>query len=231
MNVRCTPAKSTHDIVTDFDAIAIALESGPPRDTLSDAERALLRHVRTGAQSAVDVGCGDGVFARALARRGSNVLAIDLSPRMIGLAQARTPSDLRIQYRVADIMTEPLPSQAYDVVVSINVVHHVPLTQIVPRLADAVAPGGMLLIQDVVHRPNARYLVVNVAAALEIRALRFLRRVPANPVVAALYEKHGQGEVYLTPDEVAGAYASMLPGARVEHHLQWRYSIIWRRSP
>ena len=222
--------KSVHDIVADFDAIALALESGPPRETLSDAERALLRHARTGAVKTVDVGCGDGVFARALARRGANVLAIDLSPRMVALAQARTPSGLPIQYRVADIMTGPLPSRAYDVVVSVNMVHHVPLTQIVPRLADAVAPGGMLLIQDVVHRSHARYLVVNVAAALETRALRFLGRAQVNPVVAALYEKHGQGEVYLTPDEVADAYASVLPGAQVEHHLQWRYSIIWRRS-
>jgi SAM-dependent methyltransferase len=221
--------KSVRDLIGDFDAIATALESAPPRETLSAAERALLRQVRTGALEAVDVGCGDGVFARAMARRGARVLAIDLSPRMIAVAQARTSPDLCIQYRVANIMTAPLPSGAFDVVVSVNMVHHMPLPQIVPRLADAVAPGGLLLIQDVVDRPHPRYFVVNVVAALGLRARRVVGAARHNPVVAALYEKHGKGETYLTPGEVAAAYATLLPGARIEHHLEWRYSITWSR--
>jgi hypothetical protein len=47
--------------------------------------------------------------------------------------------------------------------------------------------------------------------------------------VVGLYERHGEGEVYLRPGEVAPAYRALLPGARIEHHLDWRYSVVWRR--
>lgn len=221
--------QSVPDIVTDFDAIASALERGPPRETLTSAERALLRHVPAGARSAVDVGCGDGVVSRALARRGLDVLGIDVSPRMVALARARSPAALRVQYRVADIMAAALPARAFDVVVSINVVHHVPLHRVIPRLAAAVAPGGRLLIQDVVRRPRARDVVVNAAAGLRVLARRVRGRSPVAPAVRALYDKHGDGEAYLTPAEIAEAYAPLLPGARIEHHLEWRSSVVWER--
>lgn len=221
--------KPVGEIVDDFDAIAAALEAAGPSRELTDAERALLAYVPPGARTAADVGCGDGGMARALAARGLSVLATDVSPRMIALGQARTPPNLAVEYRVADIMTEPLPSRAYDVVMSVNVVHHVALAEIVPRLADAVAPGGSLLIQDVTSRPGARYAVVNVAASFRVAARRLLALERRPKDVAALYDRHGRDEIYLTPDAVASAYAALLPDARVELHLEWRYSVIWTR--
>jgi len=46
--------------------------------------------------------------------------------------------------------------------------------------------------------------------------------------VAAAYHTHGAGEVYLDASAVAAVYAALLPGARVCHHLEWRYSVVWR---
>src|SRR5262245_963786 len=51
----------------------------------------------------LDVGCGSGYFAREMASRGARVTAIDISPRMIELAQRReSESPLGIEYDVAD---------------------------------------------------------------------------------------------------------------------------------
>jgi magnesium-protoporphyrin O-methyltransferase len=54
----------------------------------------------------LDAGCGTGALAVEAARRGADVVAVDLSPRLIGLAAARLPDDLapgRVEFRVGDM--------------------------------------------------------------------------------------------------------------------------------
>ena len=221
--------KATHEIIADFDAIAGALAQRPARRKLVPAERALLRHVPPAARSALDVGCGDGVVARALARRGLRVRAVDISPQMIALARAHTPPDLDVHYSVGDFMTEALPAGTFDVVVTLNVVHHVLLSEAVARLVELTAPGGTLLIQDVVTRGVLRYLFANVAGVIQNRLRLFLKPHSRSRAVAKLYERHGRGETYLTPAEAEDVYGRLLPGARIRHHVDWRYSAVWVR--
>ena len=221
--------KDLPQVVRDFDAIAGALAAVSRPDVLTPAERALLRHVPRNAQRALDVGCGDGVVARTLARRGLTVLAIDISPRMIELARARTDHALHVEYQLGDIMTTDLPADGFDVVTTINMVHHLTLADVVRRLATLVAPGGCLLIQDVETRSGVRYLPLNVAAAIRRRFRELLSPPRITAQAAALYERHGAGELYLTPPETIRAYRELLPDARVEQHLEWRYSVVWSR--
>src|SRR5262249_38304668 len=70
--------------------------------TLIEPTQERLLDVRTG-QRIVDLACGNGQFARRLARLGARVLAVDISEQMIEHARARTtgPDDL-IAYRVVD---------------------------------------------------------------------------------------------------------------------------------
>ena len=222
--------KTASDVVRDFDLIASALADAPTDRPFNAPERAVLKAVPAGARSALDVGCGDGRLARALARRGIAVTAIDVAPRMIALARARTRSAESIEYHVADVMHTDVLAPSYDVVVSVNMVHHVPLARIIPRLAVLVAPGGTLVIQDVVTRPGLRYLPINLAAAVWIRGRRLIGRDRVPKGVARLYDQHGRGETYLAPSAVVGALGRHLPGVRVLHHLAWRYTAIWSRA-
>ncbi len=55
----------------------------------------------------LDAGCGTGALAVEAARRGAHVVAIDLSPTLVRLAQERLPHDLgtgRIDFRVGDML-------------------------------------------------------------------------------------------------------------------------------
>ena len=221
--------KSTATVVAEFDAIAAAIGVNPRPESLTPAQRAILRHIPTHATRGLDVGCGDGVVTRAAAQRGIAFLGVDISPRMVALARARTGPDARIEYRVADIMRDEIPESSFDVVMTINMVHHVALSDVVSRLVGKVAPGGMLLIQDVVTRRGLRHFPVNAVAAVRGRFRRLVTR-SGIAAVAALYDAHGEGEVYLEPEQVAPAYSSLLPGALVFQHLEWRYSVVWRRT-
>jgi 2-polyprenyl-3-methyl-5-hydroxy-6-metoxy-1,4-benzoquinol methylase len=172
----------------------------------------------------LEVGCGHGALTRHLAARADSVLALDLSPEMIRVARARSARWPNVEYRVADVAEAELPAAGFDVVLSAATLHHLPLAPTVRRLAGAVRPGGWLAIQDLVTRPGLRALPLNAAAWL----LRRLRGRGSRPV-AALYHEHGAGERYLRPAEAERAYRELLPGARVVHHLEWRYTMLWRR--
>jgi trans-aconitate methyltransferase len=102
------------------------------------------------AGSALDAGCGRGADALWLARQGWRVTAVDVSSTAVSDARnfaARHEPDIaaRISWVVADLTTWQPPRQ-YDLVVSQYIHPTVPFGEFVARLAQAVAPGGTLLI-------------------------------------------------------------------------------------
>ena len=54
----------------------------------------------------LDAGCGTGAMAVELARRGADVVAVDISPALVGIAQERMPKDLqgRITWVAGDML-------------------------------------------------------------------------------------------------------------------------------
>jgi 2-polyprenyl-6-hydroxyphenyl methylase/3-demethylubiquinone-9 3-methyltransferase len=95
---------------------------------------------------ALDVGCGGGILADAMARKGAHVLGIDLSAKALKVAQlhamqAQTP---RVSYREvsAEDLANELPGQ-FDVVTCMEMLEHVPdPASIVRACAAMVKPGG-----------------------------------------------------------------------------------------
>jgi magnesium-protoporphyrin O-methyltransferase len=61
-------------------------------------------------QRVLDAGCGTGAMSQALAERGAEVVAIDISPQLVGIARARMPEALqhRIDFRSGDMLSADL---------------------------------------------------------------------------------------------------------------------------
>jgi magnesium-protoporphyrin O-methyltransferase len=94
--------------------------------------------------SLLDAGCGTGALAVEAAKRGAHVVAIDLSPTLINLAQERTPGHLPITFQVGDMLDPALGS--FDYIVAMDSLIHYRLPD-VSRVLDALAPRarhGML---------------------------------------------------------------------------------------
>ena len=124
---------------TYFDRTAVDTWSRLTSDAPVGRIRATVRAGRDGMRSklldwlpqdlrgarVLDAGCGAGQLAIELARRGASVLAVDLSPTLIGLAGERTPADLpgRIDFRVGD-MLDPAYGEFDHVVAMDSLVHY-----------------------------------------------------------------------------------------------------------
>jgi ubiquinone/menaquinone biosynthesis C-methylase UbiE len=102
----------------------------------------------------VDVGCGPGYLALAIARKFPrlNVLGIDISPEMVALAQhnlAALELDSRVKFQSADVEQLPLEAGSIGFVVSTLSLHHWSNPgQALEEIYRVLKPGGQLLIFD-----------------------------------------------------------------------------------
>lgn len=122
----------------------------------------------------LDVGCGTGQLARAVAarRRAVAVHGVDLSAAYIEHARRHTPG-AQVEYQVADACALPFGDASFDRVLSLLVLHFVPQTaQAVAQMRRVAKPGGVLAacVWDVRGGLVANRLFFDTAAALDPRA-------------------------------------------------------------
>lgn len=107
----------------------------------------------------VDVGCGGGILAEAMARRGAEVLGIDLSEKSLKAAQlhALETQTAPLDYRA--IAAEALAAEApesFDVVTCLEMLEHVPdPSSIVAACAALVKPGGWVFFSTINRNPRS----------------------------------------------------------------------------
>ena len=224
-------------IERDFDRLAKFDEEGWTAN--NHYHNSLLRHVPTQCENVLEIGCGTGAFSRTLARRAKQVTAIDLSSEMIRVARSRSHQFPQIEFEVADIMTRALPAAHFDCIATIATLHHLSHAELLPKLKDALKPGGLLVVLDL-YQPETNLLkasglldaLLNVVAMSTSVTLRLIHsgRLRPPPEVRAAWEAHGKTDRYLTMDEVRSIYESIFPGVVIRRHLLWRYSAVWIKA-
>jgi SAM-dependent methyltransferase len=217
-------------IQADFDRIAAL--PGPTWDHNRHYHAFLLRHLPPRCGQALDLGCGTGEFARVLAGRAERVLGLDLSPRMIEVALARSRGHRALDFQVADAMTWDWPAHRFDCIASIATLHHLPMDTLVPKLRRALTERGVLLVLDLYRTAEAADLVSGAVAMPLSVATRLIRtgHLRQSATARAAWQEHSHHDTYLTLAQVRRLCAAHLPGAQVRRHLFWRYSIVWRNA-
>jgi SAM-dependent methyltransferase len=111
-----------------------------------------IRRVGLGAgQRVLEVGCGTGVFLRAAADRGADVVGLDASAALLELARARVPeADLRL----GDMQFLPFEDDAFDVVAGFNSFFFAEDLAAALREAGRVAKPGAQVVIQVWGRPE-----------------------------------------------------------------------------
>jgi 2-polyprenyl-6-hydroxyphenyl methylase / 3-demethylubiquinone-9 3-methyltransferase len=107
----------------------------------------------------LDVGCGGGILAEAMAKRAAHVTGIDLATKPLGVARlhALEAGVDNLDYR--EIATEALASEkpaAFDVVTCMEMLEHVPdPAAIVRACASLVKPGGWVFFSTLNRNPKS----------------------------------------------------------------------------
>ncbi|MBW2462604.1 MAG: class I SAM-dependent methyltransferase [Deltaproteobacteria bacterium] len=128
---------------------------------------------------ALDIAAGAGRGALWLARRGLDVLAADISPVGLGIAQeAAAEEGLRLRTEAVDFEEEALPVGPFDVVTCFNYRQR----SLFPAIAAALAPAGVVVVEVPTVRnlernahPSKRWLAEDNELLADIADLRDLR--------------------------------------------------------
>ena len=122
----------------------------------------------------VDIGCGGGILAEAMARRGADVLGIDLAGKPLKVAQlhALESGVENLDYRevAAEALAAECPGE-FDVVTCMEMLEHVPNpSSVVAAAAALVKPGGWVFFSTLNRNPKA-FLLAIVGAEHVLRLL------------------------------------------------------------
>ena len=122
----------------------------------------------------LDVGCGGGILADSMARKGATVLGIDLASKALKVAQlhALEAETLRVEYR--EISAEALADEqpgSFDVVTCMEMLEHVPNpASVVKACATLVKPGGYVFFSTI-NRNAKAFLFAIVGAEYVLNML------------------------------------------------------------
>ncbi|RFU82262.1 class I SAM-dependent methyltransferase [Streptomyces triticagri] len=197
-----------------------------PWDHNAHYHRWILRTLPRRFGRALDVGCGTGDLARALAGRARSVDALDADAATVARGRALTPPTAPVTYTVG-AAPDALPPGPYDVITCVAALHHLPFTESLERFRAELAPGGTLVVVGLARSATRR------------DRLREVVSVPLNVLMALV--KNGGRQVprpaamtapvrppTMTLAEIAHEAELVLPGVRVRGRLFWRYTLVWR---
>ncbi|WP_395823588.1 bifunctional 2-polyprenyl-6-hydroxyphenol methylase/3-demethylubiquinol 3-O-methyltransferase UbiG [Collimonas sp.] len=124
-------------------------------------------------KNVVDVGCGGGILAESMARKGVKVTGIDLSDKALKVADLHS-LESGIEVRYEKIAAEDLAQREaaqFDVVTCMEMLEHVPNpASIVRACATLVKPGGQVFFSTLNRNPKA-YLQAVIGAEYLLRML------------------------------------------------------------
>ena len=122
----------------------------------------------------LDVGCGGGILAEAMARKGADVLGIDLAEKSLKVAQLHALETGVANLRYREVAVEALAAEqpaGFDVVTCMEMLEHVPdPASVVRACAALVKPGGWVFFSTLNRNPKS-FLFAIVGAEYVLQLL------------------------------------------------------------
>jgi demethylmenaquinone methyltransferase/2-methoxy-6-polyprenyl-1,4-benzoquinol methylase len=143
-------------IADRYDFVTVALSFGRDRHWKT---RLVRMAGPLAGRRVVDLACGTGDITYLLKSAGARVIGLDITPRMIALAQEKSSAcngAVRPVFVVGDMADLPFPNAAFDVVTTGYGLRNVPeLSRAISEIARVLRPGGFFLSLDF-NRPENR---------------------------------------------------------------------------
>jgi len=136
-----------------FDARAATWDDDPRKQSRAEAMAAAIRAAvpLTPGMRMLEYGCGTGLLSFALAPFPGEAVLADASDGMLEVLRGKIDRIGARNFRAAklDLLTDPLPSERFDLVTMLMVLHHIADTEaLLRKLCALLAPGGRLCVGD-----------------------------------------------------------------------------------
>jgi len=131
------------------------------------------QHVELRGSRVLDVGCGGGILAEAMATAGADVSGIDMAEGPLAVARLhQIESGVKVDYQkaTAEELAEKHPGE-FDVVTCLEMLEHVPSPpQVIASAAKLVKPGGHVFFSTINRNPKS-FLFAIVGAEYILKLL------------------------------------------------------------
>jgi len=153
-----------------YDSLALTYDEkyeNPAMNHMRRIESEVIEQYLNNVESIIDIGCGTGLYALILGKRGYRVLAMDISDEMIQLAASKAEPvglDTKITFLQHDIEKKLGNEEKFDLAISMfGALNHVEsLKKALQNIGDLLLPGG--------------YLIFTIANDLSLHRLGVARR-------------------------------------------------------
>lgn len=150
-----TATKTWERLTSDAPVSGVRATVRAGRDRMRDVMLSALPEDLSGRR-VLDAGCGTGAMSEELAKRGAQVVAIDISPQLIDIARKRMPDDLapRVTFLSGDMLAEDLGDFDHVMAMDSMIYYTAPdlgralagLSQRCPHTVFTVAPRTLFLM-------------------------------------------------------------------------------------
>ena len=113
----------------------------------------------------LDLGCGGGILAESLAEEGANILAIDLSKKLINEAKKRAKSKgLKIDYKCQSIKNLKERGAKFDIILCMEVIEHIKDYKSFIKLAFKCLKRDGIIIFSTINKSILSYITTILLA-------------------------------------------------------------------
>jgi 2-polyprenyl-6-hydroxyphenyl methylase/3-demethylubiquinone-9 3-methyltransferase len=180
----------------------------------------------------LDVGCGGGILAEAMARAGATVTGIDLSDKALAVARLhQLESGVDVDYRLtaAETLAGEAPA-SFDVVTCMELLEHVPDPASTVTACAKLAKAGAFVVFSTINRNPKAYLFAVIGGEYLLRLLPRGTHDYARFIKPSELAAFGRG-AGLEPDGLVGmTYNPLAKTYRLEADTSVNYIATFRRD-
>ena len=159
------------ELRTTFDRVAELYDQKRPISPTAMFDDIVALSGIPNAGRVLEVGCGTGQATLPMAERGYRITAVELGANLAAIARRNLARFPDVDVQVSAFEDWPLPSEPFDLVLSVASFHWLDPDVALPKIASALRPGGAFALAAPVKRgPRARPARRSAALSCRIRS-------------------------------------------------------------
>jgi len=179
-------------------------------------------------ETALDVGCGTGVYTEEISKITNKVIGLDLSENMVKYAKEKRKDLLFI---VGDACKLPFRNESFDLVVSIGLLEYVPKDIVLKEITRVMKRKAFLII-SVPNKYSAYRLPVKILSKISKR--KYFADEPSFNEMLHLFNSHNLKLIWYEMDDGLVFIPNVLDkivGMKVYRLIERIFKKIFRRNP